>query len=149
MKVMLLKEVRGLGRAGDVKTVSDGYGQNFLFARGLAKPATPAVLHAAESDAAQQAARRALEQERFRNIVTTLQKTPLAFTMNVNAEGRAFGSVTVSDIHQALAKKGITLDRHWIELPEPIKTTGDHIITIAFPHHITGEAIITLTATTE
>lgn len=149
MKVMLLKDVRGLGRIGDIKTVSDGYGQNFLIARGLAKPATIAVRHAAESDAAQKSAHQAKEEEHFRNIAASLQKTPLAFTMKVNAKGHAFGSVTLSDVHAALAKNGIRVDRHWIELPEPIKSTGEHAITITFPHHIVGTAIITLTAITE
>ncbi|OHA09286.1 MAG: 50S ribosomal protein L9 [Candidatus Sungbacteria bacterium RIFCSPLOWO2_01_FULL_59_16] len=139
MKVILLKEVPGLGRVGDVKTVRDGYGQNFLVARGLAKTATAAVLQRAESEKVQRTAHATKEQERFRRMADALQKTPLAFTMKVNEQGHAFGSVTSSDIQTALAKNGIALDRHWIALTEPIKTTGEHRVKIGFPHQVEGE----------
>jgi len=144
MKVILLKEVKGLGRAGDVKAVRDGYGQNFLIARGLARAATALVLREAESVKGQRAAHDAKEEERFRRMADALQKTPLTFTMKVSEKGHAFGSVTASDIQTALAREGFALDRHWIALPEPLKTTGAHTIDIAFPKHVTASITVTV-----
>lgn len=149
MKVILLKEVSGLGHAGDVKTVRDGYGQNFLIARGLAKAATAAVLQQAESEKVNHVAHGAKEEERFRRMADILQKTPLTFTMKVSEKGHAFGSVTASDIRNAFAAKGIAIDRHWIALDGSIKTTGAHTVKIAFPHRIEGEVQVIVEATAE
>lgn len=147
MKVILLQEVQGLGRPGEVKTVRNGYGENFLIARGLAKAATPAALRAAESEKASRTAHDAKEENRFRCMAEALRKTPLAFTMKVNEAGHAFGSVTASDIAEALAAQGLAIDKHWIVLGEPIKTTGTHDVKIGFPHHSEGEVRVTVEAT--
>ncbi|OHA09638.1 MAG: 50S ribosomal protein L9 [Candidatus Sungbacteria bacterium RIFCSPLOWO2_01_FULL_60_25] len=149
MKVILMKEVAGLGRPGDVKTVRDGYGENFLIARGLAKAATPAALRAAVSEQAGRAAHGAKEKERFRRMAEALRKTPLAFTMKVNEKGHAFGSVTASDIQGALAEKGIAIDRHWIALSEPIKTTGEHEVKIILPNRTESVVRVMAEATAE
>lgn len=149
MKVILLKEIKGLGRTGDVKAVRDGYGQNFLIARGLARAATAPVLRETELIKGQRREHDAREEERFRHMADALQKTPLTFTMKVSEKGHTFGSVTASDIQTALARKGFVLDRHWLKLPEPLKTTGEHTIAIEFPKHVTASIIVTVHTLTE
>ncbi len=131
MKVILLKDVPSLGRAGDIREVKEGYAQHYLLPRGLAAPATTGNLqHLQETQkTAQEREARLLHQ-------TTALKAKLeALVVEVRARagegGRLFGAVTAQDIAEAITRKGIEVSRKQVTLPEPIKATGFYKIPIA------------------
>ena len=128
MKVMLLKDVYKLGRAGDVKKVADGFGRNFLLPKGLAALATPGALK--QSDRIRQTAE--LERARLNKELTAvhsqLDGMQLIFPAKAGETGKLYGSVTNAMIVEAIeAQKGIKLDRGQID-SQPIKTIGVHTI---------------------
>lgn len=145
MKIILKEAVPKLGNAGEVKNVSDGYARNFLFPRGLAELATPSNLQTLNRRLAALAAAEAKELTGYRELADALSKTPLRFTLKIGVEGQAFGSITAKDIADALARAGVAVQKNWIELASPIKTTGEHRVTINLPHGILAEAQILVT----
>lgn len=126
MKVMLLKDVYKLGRAGEVKRVADGYGRNYLMPQGLATLATPGALK--QADRIKQAAE--LERARLNKELTAvhaqLDGMQLTFPAKAGETGKLYGSVTTAMIAEAIeAQKGIQLERSQIDT-QPIKSVGVH-----------------------
>lgn len=134
MKVVLLQDVRGVGRKHEVKVVNDGYARNFLIAKKLAVPSTPEVLaKKAAADSREEALVKKIHAEAAR-----LAAEPLEFRARANEQGDLFGGIGREEVLAALKKKGY--DAAGVELPRPIKTVGEHKITVRFPRGITGEA---------
>ncbi|MGI8945347.1 MAG: 50S ribosomal protein L9 [Thermoleophilaceae bacterium] len=130
-RAILLQPVEPLGEQGDVVEVSDGYLRNFLAPRKLAQPATAASI--AEAGRRKEAAERAvLEQaERAAETAALLRKTVLTISHQAGDDGRLFGSVTAQQIVDAVRQaRGLKLDKRRIELEEPIKSTGTHMVTV-------------------
>lgn len=142
MRVILLKEIPTLGRAGDVKSVADGYARNFLIRRGLATQATGENIKALERRAAEVTRNETRERAEFQALTEKLRAVELRFPLKMNERDQAFGSITAQDIAEALAKHGVTVQKNWIELEHGIKTTGEHDVKITFPHHIEVEVKI-------
>lgn len=137
MKVILLQEVKNLGKKGEVKEVSHGYARNFLFTKRLAKPATEEAER--ELEKAKETAMQKNEEEtgRFRDLARHLSKITLVIKTKTGAKGKAFGSLTASKIRDALThQEKINIEKEWIDLAEPIKQTGEHRVKIKFPHGI-------------
>lgn len=125
MKVILLKDVKGLGKEGDLVNVKDGYARNFLFPRNLAIEATPANLAKWEEDRK----RENIQKQKEQNQALELKKKIEGLTVNIKAKGgtggRLFGSITSNDIAEALNKEHkIDVDKRKIEMKENIKNTG-------------------------
>lgn len=131
MRVILKREVRGLGRPGDVKDVADGYAQNFLLPRGLAIEATAGELKhlAQERDAEKTKKDRAhADAEALAARLATLR---LVFRLKAGEQGKTFGSVTNKDVADALKREHrIEIDRTKIVIGEPLKTIGPHEVEI-------------------
>jgi large subunit ribosomal protein L9 len=128
---ILLKDVDNLGERGTVVDVSKGYLRNYLIPRKLAQPATPASIESARR--AQEAAERAAEQarERAREQAATLTKTVLTIPAQAGPDGRLYGSVTTSEIADAIREaRGIRVDRRKIHLDEPIRHVGTYLVQI-------------------
>mgnify|MGYP005844060997 FL=1 len=125
MEVLLLKEVKRLGKPGEVRRVADGYARNYLIPRGLAVPATEA---ARKQVADRQAARaRAAEAERAaaEAHAASLQHVELVFKVKSGESGRLYGSITSADIAERLAERiGEPVDKRKVLLDEPIKEVG-------------------------
>ena len=105
MKVLLTKDVKGVGKSGEIKEVADGYGKNFLIGKGLALAATHEVLKKYESDQRKKAANDAAEIERLNTIKTKLADVKVLIRKKLGVTGHLFGSVTSADIAAELATK--------------------------------------------
>lgn len=126
MKVLLLKDVYKLGRAGDIKKVADGYGRNYLIPQGLAALATPGVLQQVDRIRSQAAARRAALNEEMGGVAQLLAGQTVVFASKAGETGKLYGSITTQMIADAINQKlNLKIDRHQI-LCEPIRTLGEH-----------------------
>lgn len=126
MKVLLIKDVYKLGRAGDVKKVADGYGRNFLLPQGLAVLATPGALKQVDHIRAQASARRAVLNNEMSSIANLIGGAVLPFASKAGETGKLYGSITHQMIADAINQKfGTKIERRMVEV-EPIRTLGEH-----------------------
>jgi large subunit ribosomal protein L9 len=134
VKVVLREPVAKLGGAGDVVAVAGGFARNFLIPRGLAVPATKGNLRQAEHFASSEAARTAKEAAESSALKVKLESAPLRVAAHAGPDGRLFGSITTAQIADALsAAAGTPMDRHSIELAEPIRHLGLHEVRVNLP----------------
>lgn len=146
MKVILLQDVAALGRKRDIKDVSDGYGRNFLIPRKLAMPATPGAMQALTAQKEREEQEKSEQYGKYNVSAEKLKFTTLVFKTKIGEKGKAFGSISAIKIRDALKKEGIAVDKEWIALEDPIKTTGEHIVVVKFPHEIMAEVKVIVQA---
>ncbi|WP_345991902.1 50S ribosomal protein L9 [Sulfurimonas sp. HSL-1716] len=135
MKVLLTKDVKGLGKAGEVKEVKDGYGKNFLIGKGLAQHATNDVLarHAAQERKRKE--NEAQEIAELKALALKLDKLEIVITKKIGQNNHLFGAVTKDEIANALQEQhGIEIDKKHIVSKENIKTVGEHDIDFKLGH---------------
>ena len=130
MKLILTQEVDGLGSAGDVVTVKDGYARNYLVPRGFATMWTKGAEKQLEQMRAAAQARAIASVEDARALRDTLEAAPLVVRVKAGENGRLFGAVTGASIDEALAEKDITVDRRRVSVPSAIKSVGDYSATV-------------------
>jgi large subunit ribosomal protein L9 len=124
MKVLLIKDVYKLGRAGDVKKVADGYGRNFLLPQGLAVLATPGAMAQAEHIRSQADTKRAVLNNELGGVAEILSNLTLAFPMKAGETGKLYGSITPLMITEAIKKQsGVEVQRRQMDI-EPIRALG-------------------------
>ncbi len=137
MKVLLLKDVKGLGKAGEVKEVKDGYGKNFLIGNKLALHATNEVLKKHEANVRKQKEADEAEIQRLKGIEKALSNIKLVVKRKLGANGSLFGAVTKDEIaHELQAQHNIEIDKKTVEIKNAIKMTGLFDITIKLGHGI-------------
>lgn len=125
MKVILLQNVEGLGQAGDMKDVANGYARNYLLPRRLAAGATPSLVANREQRIAAEQRRLAKLAEQNQQMAERLGQIALTFKAKVGSQGRLYGSITSQDIATALRDaEDISIDRRTIDLSEPIRSLG-------------------------
>lgn len=137
MKVILLQEVPGLGKPGEVKNVANGYARNYLLPRQLVTAATVAQLATLRERVA--AAQRQVEKARQanENLATRLAAVTLTFAVRVGRGDRLYGSVTSQDIANALhEQESLTLDRRIIQLREPLRQLGTFAVPVRIAPHV-------------
>lgn len=144
MKVIFLKDVRNVASEGDVKEVKAGYAQNFLFKQGLAVEATPANMKALEK-------KLELIREREKNrikdaadLAERLKTVKVSFSRKAGDTGRLYGAVTSQEIADAVKELGIDIDKKLIDLKEPIKTVGEHIVKVNIFKETKGQITVTV-----
>lgn len=143
MQVLLLQDVEGLGHAGDVKKVADGYARNYLIPRLLALPATPGSVKAAEQAREAKARKQARVQSEAQALAQLVDGQSVAFQARAGEGDRLYGSITNANIAEALqAKVGREIDKRKIELDEPIKELGAHTVTIRFAPQAEAKVIV-------
>ena len=130
MKVILTKDVTKLGKSGEVKNVADGYATNFLIPQKLAVPAAGGAYRAWQHDIASREEKRQREREEAEIASTRISSTTLTMGVKVGEGGKLYGSITSKDIADALARRGIEIDRHKIELDEPLKSLGTYKVAV-------------------
>jgi large subunit ribosomal protein L9 len=125
MKVMLIKDVYKLGRAGDVKKVADGYGRNFLLPQGLAVLATPGALKQIERIRSQAEIRRGEQNQELKGLAGEIEGVVLTFTSKAGETGKLYGSITTQNVADALQEKTrYEVKRHQIDM-QPIRNLGE------------------------
>ena len=125
MKVILLKDVEGLGKAGDLKDVANGYARNYLLPRQLAAGATPGLIANRSQRIAAEQRKQEKQAELNRQLAERIGQVSLTFKAKVGTQGRLYGSITSQDIATALRDaENITIDRRVIDLSEPIRSLG-------------------------
>ena len=148
MKVMLTKDIENVGRAGDVKEVADGYGRNYLLPRKLAVPARAGVEAEAKKIRDASNRREAKDRDEAQALADEIGNKTVVVRLRTGAEDKAFGAVTSTDIATALkAQHQVEIDRHKIDLKEPIKQLGEH--QVALHLHREVEANINLIVTSD
>jgi large subunit ribosomal protein L9 len=127
---MLTKDVERVGKAGDIKEVSDGYGRNFLLPRKLAVPARAGVEAEGKRLREAVARREAKDRVEAQALADEIGNKTVVVRLKVGAEDKAFGSITNQDVAAALkAQHRVDIDRHKIDM-EPIKTLGEHQVSL-------------------
>lgn len=136
MRVILLKDVEALGRAGDVREVKDGHARNYLLPRGLAAPATESRLQALEQTKAAAGRREARLDEELAALKGRLEALVVEVRARAGEDGRLFGSVTAQDVADAIRRQGVEVSKKQIELDESIKNTGFYKVPVRLhPRH--------------
>ncbi len=126
MKVLLIKDVYKLGRAGDVKRVADGYGRNYLLPQGLAVLATSGAMKQVETIRAQATVSRAALNKELGGVAEILSKVSLSFPAKAGETGKLYGSITAQMIAEAIQEKtGVEINRRQLD-SEPIRNLGTH-----------------------
>jgi large subunit ribosomal protein L9 len=142
VKVILTKDVPKLGKSGEMKVVSDGYATNFLIPQQLAVPAAGGAYRAWQHDIASREDKRRREREEAEIYARRIESTTLTMGVKVGEGGKLYGSITSKDIADALGRRGITVDRHKIELDDPLKSLGTYKVAVKLYSGMTPEVTI-------
>jgi large subunit ribosomal protein L9 len=147
VKVILKQDIKGVGKAGSVADVAEGYGRNYLLPRGLALEATAGSLAqlAGQREAKERRDEKVLAEAR--EVAALFASKPLEIKAKGGDRGKLFGAVTNAQVADALhAAFGVDVDRHKIELPEPIKAAGDYICTVKLAQGVTARVAVRVIA---
>ena len=130
MKVVLLKDVKGTGKAGEIKEVADGYARNFLIKKGLAEEATSVRVNSLNIKMDAQAFHKQEEIKALKELAKKLNGTSVEIKIKVGDNGKIFGSVTSKEIAEKLLEKGFEIDKKKILLKDPIKSLGSSVVEV-------------------
>ena len=137
MRVVFLDDVDGAGRAGEIKNVADGYARNFLLPRKLAAPATTTTMQLAESKAKAIAKEEEKRDSAAQAIADKISASSIVIKARVGEEGRLFGSVTASDIADAINERGgNSVEHRQVLLDQPIKQSGSHEVVVTLTRNV-------------
>ncbi|GGH80378.1 large subunit ribosomal protein L9 [Pullulanibacillus pueri] len=138
MKVIFLEDVKGKGKAGEVKNVSEGYARNYLLPKNLAVEANKGNLKQLENKKHSEEKRAQEELAEAKVLKEKLEKTEITLSAKSGEGGRLFGSITSKQIAQELKQKGFKVDKRKIELSDPIRTLGYTDVPIKLHHDVTA-----------
>jgi large subunit ribosomal protein L9 len=143
MDILLLQDVEGLGKAGEVRAVAGGYARHFLIPRGLAVVATKGALKEAEGWRQAEARREGRQRAKSEDLAERMEKITLNFKAKVGKEEKLYGSITSGDIAQALARElGEEVDKRKIDLNEPIRELGTYRVAIRLMGDLSPEITV-------
>lgn len=146
MIVILTKDVKGTGKAGDVVKVSDGYARNQLIPKGFAKEATQGNVRNLEKQKALAAEKRAEQKAAAEEQAARLEKVTLEIQSKGGESGKLFGSITSKDIAEALEQQeGIKVDKKKIDMPGPIKQAGKSEVTVKLFPEVSAKMKVNVT----
>jgi len=135
MKVLLIKDVKGLGKAGEIKNVKDGYARNFLLPKGFAKLATDDVIKAWQEEQKKKEEELKKEISKINELKEKIENITLIIKHKLGANGQLYGAITNKEIANELLKKGIEIDKKHIEMKQ-IKNVGEYDVDIKLGHGI-------------
>jgi large subunit ribosomal protein L9 len=146
MKLILREDVYNLGKGGELVEVKPGYGRNYLIPRGLAVLANPKNIREVEHQKAVAAAKAAKLKASAEAVAKRLSDTPLSFKRKVGEQDKLYGSVTAMDLAEALAARGVEIDRRSIDLHEPLKSLGDFEVGVKLHSEVVGKVKVKVEA---
>jgi large subunit ribosomal protein L9 len=135
MKVLLIKDVKGLGKAGEIKNAKDGYARNFLIPKGFAKLATPEVIKEWEEEQKRKEEELQKELAKLNELKEKIENTTLVIKHKLGANGQLYGAITNKEVAETLKEKGIEIDKKNIEMKQ-IKTVGEYEVDVKLGHGI-------------
>jgi large subunit ribosomal protein L9 len=139
-QIILTENVPGLGAEADVVKVRRGYARNFLLPTGKAHEVTPRAMRQIDMLKAKRAEREARELNEAEELARRIGKLKVTFTLQTGETGKAFGSITAQDLAERLKNEiGRDIDRHLLHLEHPIKTTGEHEVSIKLHHDVVAK----------
>jgi len=139
VQVLLRRDVKGIGRRGDIVTVSSGHARNYLIPNGLAVEATDGAVEQAATVKKSRAVREAADRESARAIATAFAETPLVITAKAGATGKLFGSVTAADIVEAVERQfHVVVERKHVSIEHPIREVGTHSVSVVLFADVRG-----------
>ncbi len=148
MKLILREDVENLGKGGELVEVKPGYGRNYLLPRGLAVAANPKNVRELEHQRKIAESKAAKLKASADAVAKRLTDTPVTLRRKVGEQDKLYGSVTALDIVEALAARGLQLDRRTIDLPEPLKTVGDFEVPVKLHREVIGKVKVKVEAET-
>ena len=147
MQVILLQDVKGLGKKGQVAKVNDGYARNLLFPKGMAKEATNSNIKDLERQKAAEAVREEVEKKAAEELSKKIALLRVTIETKGGEGGRLFGSITGKDIADALAEQHkIDIDKRKLVIESPIKQAGEHVVDIKLYPEITAKLRVIVSA---
>jgi large subunit ribosomal protein L9 len=145
MEVLLKQDVKGVGQAGDIKKVAGGYARNYLIPQGLAMPADKGAAKQAEQIRAAAARKHDRERATAASLAGRISSLSLVFRARAADTGRLFGSVTASDIADAMAQKlGVEISKRQIELEHPLRDLGSHQVPVRLLSDVIPEVTVVI-----
>jgi large subunit ribosomal protein L9 len=145
MKVIFLQDVKGKGKKGEVKNVSEGYARNFLFPKNLASEATPGAMATLQGKQKSEEKKQQAQLEEAEALKAKLASITITIKTKTGEGGRVFGSVTSKQIADGLKEQGIKIDKRKIELADPIKSLGYTNVPIKIHSQVTGTVKVHVT----
>ncbi|ANX14351.1 50S ribosomal protein L9 [Fictibacillus arsenicus] len=145
MKVIFLQDVKGKGKKGEVKNVSEGYARNFLFPKNLASEATAGAMAALQGQQKSEEKKQQAQLEEAEALKAKLAEMTITIKTKTGEGGRVFGSVTSKQIADGLKEQGIKIDKRKIELADPIKSLGYTNVPIKIHSQVTGTVKVHVT----
>ncbi|HEY8549414.1 MAG TPA: 50S ribosomal protein L9 [Vicinamibacterales bacterium] len=139
IEVILREPVENLGSRGDIVKVADGYARNYLLPRNLALAVTPGNRRQIEAEKKRAAEREAEERMIAEALAARLVQAETVIARRVGEQDHLFGSVTSADVAEALARLGFEVDKRKIQLPEPIKSLGEHFVPVRLHRDVTAQ----------
>jgi len=150
MKVFLKRDVPNVGKANEVKKVSDGYARNYLIPHGLAVPATEGQVKVAETYARNQQKKEDRIKSHSLEIIERLSAQPLKFKAKAGSTGRLYGSITSADVAELIGRAiGGKFDKRTIQLKRSIRELGEHVVSLKLAGGVRGEVRILVEAEAE
>jgi len=146
MKVILMSDLRHRGRRGQVVEVRPGYARNFLFPQGLAREATPGNLKLFEQERKKIDQKHAAERNAAAEIAAAIAGIRVSLRKRAMETGALYGSVTATEIVDALTAQGVEVDRRQVDLAGGIKTLGDHVVRVDLHSEVIAELAVTVEA---
>ncbi len=144
IEVILREDIQTLGKAGEMVRVKPGYARNYLLPHGLAFEATEGNKKRIEAETKARGVRNAAEKTEAETAAARLSAVSLTIAGKAGEEGKLFGSVTAQDVADALAREGHTIDRRRIELDHPIKSLGEHIVSVRLHPEVHAEVRVSV-----
>lgn len=140
MKVILLEDIVGKGRKGEIREVAEGYARHFLLPRGLALLAAPAVAKQAETLIRKESQRQDVEQSKLAKLAQQIEGREVHFRAKIGAGGRLFGSITAADIARELSQVvGSPVDKRKVEIDKALRQEGSYDVTVKLAKDLAPE----------
>lgn len=139
MKVILLKDVEGLGKKGEIKNAADGHARNFLIPKKLAIIATNKAVKELEAEKESEAQKAEQELKQIEEVVSQIDGLEIEIPVKVDETGKLYGSINDQKISQFFKDRGFDVKKNQIKILQPIKEVGEYPITITFDHGLEAE----------